>query len=192
MGILQEFYVKRSESHLYNPRDPEHEKKWTNVGLLEGLNMEDRWIVAFYFEMLLQYLYDNHDLVKNYNKTLNTTDDTFATIEVHLFPIIRRLFGTNKLNSAYFLQGREHASYLSEITEFIDGNPVMPDEDQMFVDAIREFIPAFIEDYITWRELPQTLDTRIILANAIDPEAELVAWYADCFILERVLSKIPK
>lgn len=189
MGFLDAYYIKRDSDNPFNPRDPENIKKWEKIGLLEGLDVNDRWIVAFYFEVLLQYIMDQDEVIRSYEKSFTQSD--FNTMEVHMFPIVRRIFATKKLNTSYFLRYREHASYLYEVNDFIDGGEMKVEDDmELLVRAVCEFIPAMVDDYMTWRELPKTLDTRIMLAQAQDPEAELVAWYAETFEIERVLDKI--
>lgn len=156
--------------------------RWTKIGLLEGLEVENRSTIAIYLESTLLFMQEN-----DMNKFL-TSDNPVNVNDLNtlLFPMIRRLYSNNKLELTLFQRTNEDHRYLSLVEEFTNKICFKPStEIQNIMYDFYQFLPLLIKDF---DHFCVNNYKSLLTLIPIDIEVELLSQYCDQFNIEKLKS----
>lgn len=163
-GLLSPVEYSRS-NHLYLTR-------WEAIGLLSSTPDVNKFVLSYALEVCLQYL-SNHK-----NPAFNDSE----SLRVAIFPIIVRLFNSNKLPQHIFVQNCEQLNYDASINAYLK-NEDKHDIPYTIESGIKSFIPVLIDDvkkYVLAAKNSSTFN-ELSIYGLNDIEAELISSYCDSF-----------
>jgi len=168
--------------HLASLREDSIVGKWENTGLLTGLGEIDKFQLCRFFEACANYMVIDDNMLK-----LNVGSYKFEyDLQMHMFPILRRLYTSNKLSYIYFLEKTEQDNYTKTVLAYVnDSEPVLVYD---IYNDIKNFIPKLIRDYLQYNQLPQIKQIKLDLSmqKDIDIEAEILSQYTGEFDITKL------
>jgi hypothetical protein len=168
--------------HLASLREDSIVGKWENSGLLNGLGYMDKFQLCRFFEACANYMIIDDNMIK-----LNVGSYKFEyDLQMHMFPILRRLYMTNKLSYVHFLEKTEIDNYTKTVMAYVnDIEPVLVYD---IYNDIKDFIPKLIRDYLEYNQLPRIKQQKLDLSmpKGIDIEAEILSQYTGEFDITKL------
>ena len=149
------------------------QNKWEGTGLLSGMDDIGKPQLCVFLNACANFMLGGDNMLK-----LNVGSYKFEyDLEVHMFPLIRRLFISNKLSYVHFIEKTELENYTNVVLAYVnDTEPVLVYNTFKELD---NFIPNLILDYLQYHQLPQI---RILKINkSIDIEEEILSQYTEEF-----------
>lgn len=158
-SIIQQNEKKESQEVFAENAALANANRWMVVGLLEGLNEDERIVMAVIFEEILDYMLSG-ELLREFG-------DNEGQLETFAFPAARRLLKAGKLKRLY--ENRSNVSIRKAVKKFA---PKLIRDIQIFKQT-----PELIEMF-------RNISTGI---SGMDAESEMISLYCESFTWKHII-----